>query len=73
MTWRNWAGDQVCAPQAVHHPRSRDELAEVVAREAAAGRRVRVPGSGHSFSSVAMTDGAMVHVDALDRVLDIDA
>ncbi len=72
MTWRNWAGDQVCAPVSVHRPASRDELVDVVAHEAAAGRRVRVPGSGHSFSSVAMTDGAMVHVDALNRVLDVD-
>ncbi|HEY8884018.1 MAG TPA: FAD-binding protein, partial [Chloroflexota bacterium] len=37
---------------------------------AEAGRSVRVAGSGHSFTEAALTDGVMIRVDALDRVLD---
>jgi L-gulono-1,4-lactone dehydrogenase len=44
----------------------------VVAAAAAAGRTVKVAGSGHSFSECALTDGVMVHLDGLDRVLDAD-
>ncbi len=44
----------------------------MVARAAAAGRTVKVAGSGHSFSECALTDGLMVHLDGLDRVLDAD-
>jgi L-gulonolactone oxidase len=70
--WRNWAGDQACRPVETIRPRSRDELAEAVARAAAAGRRVSVAGSGHSFTEAALTGEAMVHMEALAGVLDAD-
>jgi FAD-linked oxidoreductase len=70
--WINWAGDQACRPSEVSRPRSRDELAEVIAAAAAAGRKVRVAGSGHSFTEAALTEGSMVQVEALRGVLDAD-
>ena len=72
MSWSNWAGDQICNPVEQVTPRSRDELAEVVARAAAAGRTVKVAGSGHSFSECALTDGVMLHLGSLNRVLAAD-
>jgi FAD-linked oxidoreductase len=69
-TWRNWTGDQTCTPAAVERPASREELAAVVRTAAEAGHSVRVAGSGHSFSDVPLTDGVMVRVEALNRVLD---
>jgi L-gulonolactone oxidase len=63
---RNWAGDQVWAPAAVEAPRSEQELGELIAR----ARRLRVIGSGHSFTDIAMTDGVQVSLRHLDRVLD---
>src|SRR6202030_121043 len=36
------------------------------------GWRVRVAGSGHSFSDIACTDGLMLSLERLDRVLDVD-
>ena len=70
--WRNWAGDQACQPLEIVSPRSRDELTEVVAAAAAAGRKVSVAGSGHSFTEAAMTSGTMVRIEALAGVLDAD-
>jgi FAD-linked oxidoreductase len=70
--WRNWAGDQRCRPQAIERPANRDELAELVARAAARGQQVRVAGSGHSFTDIALTDGLLVRLDRLDRVLAAD-
>ncbi len=70
QAWRNWAGDQTCTPAAIERPRSRGELAAVVRAAAEAGRSVRVAGSGHSFTEAALTDGVMVRVEALNRVLD---
>jgi L-gulono-1,4-lactone dehydrogenase len=71
--WRNWAGDQRCSPAAIEHPTSREELGEIVAMAAERGQTVRASASGHSFSDVALTDGIMVRLDRLDRVLDFDA
>src|SRR6201999_1417281 len=48
------------------------ELAEAIGGAAAAGQKVSVAGSGHSFTEAARTDGTMVRVEALRGVLDAD-
>lgn len=70
--WRNWARNQECAPARVHVPGSEDELADVVRQAAAAGERVKMTGSGHSFTGAALTDGHHVRPDRYGRVLRID-
>jgi len=70
--WVNWAGDQRCRPARIVRPADREELAEAIAAATAAGQKVRVPGSGHSFTEAALTDGVMVRVEALSGVLDAD-
>ena len=70
--WRNWAGDQQCVPAAVEQPRNVDELRRIVERARIAGSRVRAAGSGHSFTDIACTDGVMLRLDRLNRVLDAD-
>jgi L-gulonolactone oxidase len=70
--WRNWAGDQSCAPSRQASPGSVEELAEAVAGAAAGGLRVRVAGAGHSFSDIALTDGALLRLGRMNRILDAD-
>ncbi len=70
--WRNWAGDQVCTPSELVRPGGREELAEAIGRAVAAGRKVGVAGSGHSFTEAAKTDGTMVDVRSLSGVIDAD-
>jgi L-gulonolactone oxidase len=70
--WANWAGDQRCRPARILAPRSREELAEAVGAAAAAGEKVKVTGSGHSFTEAAMTEATMVRLDALRGVLEAD-
>jgi L-gulonolactone oxidase len=67
-TWTNWARDQRCAPERIERPGGEAELARVVA----GARRVKVTGSGHSFSDIACTDGVMVDVGAMNRVLSVE-
>jgi L-gulono-1,4-lactone dehydrogenase len=69
--WVNWAGDQGCRPSRIVRPRSREELAEAISEAAVAGK-VRVAGSGHSFTEAALTEGTMLQVEALSGVLDAD-
>jgi FAD-linked oxidoreductase len=71
-SWRNWAGDERCRPAAVEVPGTVDEISEAVTRAARHGRHVRVAGSGHSFSDVALTDGSQLHLDRLTRVFEVD-
>ncbi len=70
--WRNWARDQHCRPAAVAVPGSIEEISTALVRADTEDRRVRVAGSGHSFSDIALTDGLQLRLDRLTRVLDLD-
>ncbi len=73
LSWRNWAGNQECAPAGIHIPATEDSLAQVVREAAAAGERVKVVGSGHSFTAIALTDGHLVQLDNYQRILKTDS
>jgi len=70
--WSNWAGDQRCRPARIVAPADREELAATIAAASAAGQKVRVAGSGHSFTETALTDGVMLRIEALSGILDAD-
>jgi L-gulonolactone oxidase len=70
--FRNWAGDERCSPSAVERPGSVAEVVAALERAAAAGERLRVAGSGHSFTDVACSDGRLLSLERMDRVLDVD-
>jgi L-gulono-1,4-lactone dehydrogenase len=71
-TWRNWAGDQACRPAELLQPGNREELVAAVGSAAAAGRKVGVAGSGHSFTEAAFTEGTMLDLGALSGVIEAD-
>lgn len=56
----------------IARPRTREGLIRNVVDATAAGDRIKVVGSGHSFSEVALTNGTMLEIGLIDRVLDID-
>jgi FAD/FMN-containing dehydrogenase len=64
----NWAGNVRFRAAAVRRPTSVAELRRVVA----SSRRVRALGTGHSFSTVADTDGTHVRVDGLPATVEVD-
>ena len=70
--WRNWAGNQVCAPGAVAHPSDVHELAQIVKDAAAAGSTVKVVGAGHSFTDIACTTGTQVVLDRYAGLVSAD-
>jgi FAD-linked oxidoreductase len=52
----------------VERPASEEELASLVA----GARRVKVAGAGHSFTDIACTDGLMLDLSRMNRVLRVD-
>jgi len=70
--WTNWAGNQAMAPDRVEHPRTTEEIAAAVKGAAAAGRRVKAIGSGHSFTSVGLTDGVLLKLDRCSDLVQVD-
>ena len=72
-TWTNWARNQSCSPAAVRRPATEAELVQLVKQAAANGQRVKAVGAGHSFTSIACTDGVLVDLGGYGRVLRHDA
>ena len=66
--WRNWAGDVRCTPELTFEPGSVEDLAAIVRFAVGTDRKVRVVGSGHSWSALVPTDDVLVRVGRLDRV-----
>jgi FAD-linked oxidoreductase len=70
--WQNWAGNQAAAPLRVITPRSAEEVAEAVALARLDGLTVRMTGSGHSFTPVAVTTGVMLRPGGLRAIRAVD-
>ncbi|MET7441602.1 FAD-binding protein, partial [Streptomyces sp. NPDC005568] len=66
----NWAGNITYSAKELHRPESLDALAALVA----AGARVRVLGSGHSFNTIAEPGdgGVLLSLTALPPAVDVD-
>ena len=65
----NWAGNIVFSARDLHRPDSVAQIQELVA----ASERVRVLGTGHSFSPIADTTGDLVSLADLPRRIEVDA
>jgi alditol oxidase len=65
----NWAGNVRFSPRQVQRPASVPELQRLVAGSS----RVRALGTGHSFSPIADTPGALISVAGLPKAIDADA
>ncbi|MGP2436904.1 D-arabinono-1,4-lactone oxidase [Streptomyces sp. JW3] len=71
-TWRNWGGNVTARPAREVAPASVPELAEAVRRAAEDGLPVKAVGSGHSFTSIAATDGVLIRPHLLTGIRHID-
>ncbi|MEU8329381.1 D-arabinono-1,4-lactone oxidase [Micromonospora sp. NPDC048839] len=70
--WSNWAGNQRGSATAILRPGSPTAVAEAVRSAAADGARIRVTGSGHSFTAVALADDRRMELSELDTIVSVD-
>jgi L-gulonolactone oxidase len=71
-TWTTWAATATAHPAAVAVPTSVDEVTEAIGLARERGLRVKAVGSGHSFTSIAVTDGVLLRLDALTGIVAAD-
>ncbi|WP_030862179.1 D-arabinono-1,4-lactone oxidase [Streptomyces sp. NRRL S-37] len=71
-TWRNWGGNVSVRPAREAAPASVDELAAAVRRAAEDGMPVKAVGTGHSFTSIAATDGLLIRPHLLTGIRHVD-
>ena len=70
--WENWSGEQRCAPARVAEPDGIEAVVAAVEAARDAGLTVRPVGSGHSFTALVPTDGVLLSLRRMDRVLAVD-
>lgn len=70
-TWANWSGTQTATPACIEHPQSLEELSAAVCRAHAGGFRVKAVGGGYSWGAGAVTDGALIDVSNLNRLIEV--
>ena len=68
----NWGRTHSCRPAERATPRNERELIELVRRARKKRLALKVVGAAHSWSDIALTDGLLVSLDRLDRLLAID-
>ncbi|MUL74942.1 D-arabinono-1,4-lactone oxidase [Mycolicibacterium sp. CBMA 226] len=72
MSWTNWGRCETAYPTEVLRPRTVQEVCDAVARATAAGRLVKVVGSGHSFTGIAVAPDIQMDLAGVTGVIDVD-
>src|SRR5690349_20940051 len=71
-SWQNFSGTQKVSPQYMAEPKTAAELVQAVSLATQNKKRIRMTGSGHSHSDVAVTDEALLTLKGLTRPLTLD-
>jgi len=65
---KNWAGNYQYNAAKIHHPKTVEEVQELVRR----GQKIRVLGSRHSFNGIADSTHDLISSDSFNRVIALD-
>jgi len=71
-TWSNWAGLATAHPTQELSPHDAGEVADAVVAARHQNLRVKMPGTGHSFTDIALTDGLMLKPGGLRGITAVD-
>lgn len=72
-TWKNWAGNQRANPLKYHEPECESDIVAIIGYATALQQRVKVVGSGHSFTAIAVAPDHLVKMTRYNKVVSIDA
>lgn len=73
VEWHNFGRTQSAHPIRVVSPESAEDLRAAVREAVADGYRVKAVGAAYSWSAAAVTDGVMIDMSNLNRVLEVNA
>lgn len=71
-TWTSWSGLSTAHPTQVMSPTDTDDVVDAVRAGRANGLRVKMVGSGHSFTDVAVCDGLLLRPERLTGITSVD-
>ena len=68
--WSNWSNAHSCYPSSWLYPEDELQLSCIV--KDSGNKRIRVVGSGHSFSPLVVTDDILISLDNMQGVIEVD-
>ncbi len=71
--WSNWSGSVQCAPATIAAPANEQAVIDLVKQAAKSNQMVRVAASGHSFTPICESNGALLSLDELKGMISADA
>ncbi|MGN6160495.1 MAG: D-arabinono-1,4-lactone oxidase [Marmoricola sp.] len=71
-TWQNWSGLATARPVRVLSPATSAEVSDAVIAAAHHQLTVKMPGAGHSFTDIALTQGLLLRPDRLRGITAVD-
>ncbi|BFH67517.1 FAD-binding oxidoreductase [Paenibacillus dendritiformis] len=70
--WRNWAGNVRCEPERWWDPEGEADVAGLLGEAQRLGRKVRIAGSGHSFTPLGETEEWLVRLPRMSGLVKLD-
>ncbi len=70
--WQSWSGLSTAHPTSELAPRDAGEVADAVVAARTQGLTVKMVGSGHSFTDIAVADGLLLRPDRLSGITAVD-
>ena len=71
-TWTNWAGLATAHPTQELSPHDAGEVVDAVVAARHQNLTVKMPGTGHSFTDIAVTDGLLLRPGSLRGIVAVD-
>lgn len=69
--WNNWAGNQSCLAENYFEPETEEEIIEIVRFAEKNRKKIRVVGSGHSFSPIAINHEILISLKNYRKLISV--
>lgn len=69
--WTNWAGNQSCIAKNYFEPETEEQISELILLASGNGKKIRVVGSGHSFSPIALSNEILISLKKYRKLISI--
>ncbi|MCQ9635731.1 FAD-binding protein [Chryseobacterium sp. WG23] len=70
-SWNNWAGNQSCIAENYFEPEIEEQIIEIVCFAEKNKKKIRVIGSGHSFSPIAISNEILVSLKNYRKLISV--
>ena len=70
--WRNWSGLETADPARTLEPGTTHEIVQAVEQARAEKKTVKMVGTGHSFTGIAIPEHTMLRPTAMTGVTNVD-